>query len=285
MKFGAHSQMFLHDISEAPALPLARAAELGMNAIEINVGLPEDFPTAAVDSARRDTGLEVVLGVALPIQRNTISDDPAVRQAGIDHLRRCVDIAHELGARKICGGIHSANGTFVGRARTRAEWDRSVEALRIAADVATTADVLLTVEPVSRYSGYFLNTVDDAIALVEEVGSEHVRLQLDTWHMNIEETDTVDAFRRAGGLIGHVHAVENNRGIPGTGHVPWVEVFRALDEIGYDDLVVYEHFPLDLPLMAVRTHTWRDLGSSEAVCVEGTRNLKRMMAQAREVVA
>lgn len=278
MRFGAHSQMFVHDIAEDPHRTLRTVRSLGMDAIEINVGDLAGFPVAAVREAQAETGLEVILGVALPARRNTISDDRVIRLAGVDHLRACVDLAHEIGARKISGGLHSANGVFVGRARTAAEWEWSVEALRAAAASAEAAGVMLTVEPVSRYSGYFLNTAADALALVDDVDSPNVKVQLDTWHMNIEEPDPVDAIRLVGAKLGHFHAVESNRGVPGTGHVPWREVFRALDDIGYDDLLVYEHFPIALPQMAVRTHTWRDIASAEQVCVEGT----RLLTAARE---
>ncbi|WP_309066009.1 sugar phosphate isomerase/epimerase family protein [Microbacterium sp.] len=282
MRFGAHSQMFVHDIADRPAETVRTVAELGMDAIEINVGTPEAFPVPAIRAALDDSGLDVVLRVALPVERNTISEDTAVRRAGVEHLRRCIAIAEALGARKVCGGLHSANGAFVGRARTPQEWDRSVAALRAVAPAAEDAGVMLTVEPVSRYSGYFLNSADDAIALVEQVGSPAVRVQLDTWHMNIEEADTPEAIRRVGPLLGHFHAVESNRGIPGTGQVPWREVFRALRDVGYDDLLVYEHFPVELSAMATRTHTWRDLGGSREVCIEGTRNLRAALEEIEE---
>ncbi|GAA2180217.1 sugar phosphate isomerase/epimerase [Brooklawnia cerclae] len=274
MKYGAHSQMFVDDIAEDPAGVFRLVASYGLDAVEVHVARAEDFPADAVAEAAAETGLDVVLGTALGADRSTISDDPEVRARGIAHLEGCIRIAEKVGARKIAGGIHSANGVFVGRGRTDEEWNRSIEALRTVAPKAEAAGVLLTVEPVSRYSGYFLNTAADAIALVEAVGSSSVKVQLDTYHMNIEEADPAAAIRATGGLLGHFHAVENNRGVPGTGQVPWAAVFAALADIGYDDLMVYEHFPLDLPRMAVRTHTWRHLATSREVCIDGTANLK-----------
>lgn len=274
MRYGAHSQMFVDDIAEDPAGVFRRIAGYGLDAVEVHVARAEDFPTEAVASAAAETGLEVVLGTALSPNRSTISEDPATRARGVEHLLGCVRIAERVGATKIAGGIHSANGTFVGRARTSQEWERSIEALRSVAPAAEAAGVILTAEPVSRYSGYFLNTADDAIALVDAVGSANVKVQLDTYHMNIEEPDPAAAIRAVGSRLGHFHAVENNRGVPGTGQVPWLAVFAALAQIGYDGLMVYEHFPLDLPRMAVRTHTWRHIASSQEVCVQGTANLR-----------
>lgn len=274
MRFGAHSQMFVDDIAGDVDGVFDTVAGFGLQAIEINTPDAALFPLDAVRAATERTGLEVVIGTALGADKSTISEDEATRQRGIDHLRGCVEIAAALGGKRISGGLHSANGTFVGRGRTPEEWDRSVAALRAVAPDAEAADVTLTVEPVSRYSGYFLNTADDAIALIDEVGSSHVRIQLDTFHMNIEESDTPAAIRRVGSRLAHFHAVENNRGIPGTGQVPWRGVFAALDEVGYDGLIVFEHFPIELHRMAVRTHTWRPIASSAEVSVDGPRLLR-----------
>lgn len=266
MRFGAHSQMFVHDIREDVDGVFDAVAAFGLAAIEINTPDAKLFPLEEVRRAADRTGLDVVIGTALGADKSTIAGDAATRRRGVEHLLGCVEIAAALGAQRVSGGVHSANGSFQGRSRTAQEWDWSVAALREVAPVAEAADVTLTVEPVSRYSGYFLNTADDAIRLVDEVGSTHVRVQLDTFHMNIEEHDTPSAIRRVGSRLAHFHAVENNRGLPGTGQVPWPAVFAALRDVGYDGLIVFEHFPIELREMAVRTHTWRQIASSAEVC-------------------
>ncbi|MFG1951567.1 sugar phosphate isomerase/epimerase family protein [Micromonospora sp. NPDC048830] len=108
-------------------------------------------------------------------------------------------------------------------------------------------------------------------------GLPSVGVQLDTFHMNIEESDMAEAIRLAGPRLKHFHAVENNRGVPGTGQVPWADCFAALNEVGYDDLCVFEFFPVDLPVMARRTHTWRQVATSEEVAVGGKRRLSAFL--------
>ncbi|PSK67275.1 D-tagatose 3-epimerase [Micromonospora sp. MH33] len=277
MRFGAHSQMLVHDLDDDAMWIFERARDWGLDALELHVADPETFPADAVRRASAEHGIAVVLGTALNAHNSTVSDDAEVRAKGRRHLRGCVDIAVRVGAPKICGGLHSANGHFVGRGRTADEWKRSVSALREAGEYAGERGVTLTVEPVSRYSGYFLNTAADAVALVDEVGLPSVGVQLDTFHMNIEESHMAEAIRLAGPRLKHFHAVENNRGIPGTGQVPWVDCFTALSEVGYDDLCVFEFFPVDLPVMARRTHTWRPLATSEEVAVEGRRRLSALL--------
>lgn len=276
MRFGAHSQMFVHDIREDVDGVFDKVAGYGLAAIEINTPDSADFPIDEVGRAVDRTGLAVVIGTALSAGTSTISEDPATRRRGIEHLLGCVEIASALGGSRVSGGIHSANGFFSGHSRTAEEWKRSVAALKEVAPAAEAADVTLTVEPVSRYSGYLLNTADDAIRLVDEVGSSHVKVQLDTYHMNIEEEDTPAAIERVGARLAHFHAVENNRGLPGTGQVPWRRVFQALHSVGYDGLIVFEHFPVALREMAARTHTWRQIASSEEVCERAPQLLEEL---------
>lgn len=280
MRFGAHSQMFVHEFDDRSVHLFDDAEKWGLDLLEIHVGDPSAFPVAAVRSALASSPVSAVLGTALQQHNSPISDDESIRTKAWSHVQHCIDVAAEVGATKICGGLHSANGNFVGRARTSVEWDRSVEFLRRAGAYALERGVMLTVEPVSRYSGYFLNSAADGIALVDEVSSPAVRLQLDTWHMNIEEADSASSILAAGQRLQHVHLVESNRGIPGSGQVPWERIFRALKSIGYDDTCVFEFFPVTLPAMAVRTHTWRDLGTSLEVVTRGLQSMREHLAAA-----
>ena len=64
---------------------------------------------------------------------------------------------------------------------------------------------------VFRYEGYILNTCEEAIDFVDEIGSSHVKIMLDTFHMNIEEDNIAAAIRKAGKRLGHLHLGEQNR--------------------------------------------------------------------------
>ena len=66
---------------------------------------------------------------------------------------------------------------------------------------------------------------------MELIGSPAVGLMMDTFHANIEEKHLGKALEMAGDKLWHVHANENDRGIPGTGHVAWPEVGAALKKI------------------------------------------------------
>jgi D-psicose/D-tagatose/L-ribulose 3-epimerase len=109
-------------------------------------------------------------------------------------------------------------------------------------EVARDRGVKFCLEILNRFEGYLINTVEQGLRMLEEVDQPSVKLHLDTFHMNIEEPNLGDAIRKAGQALGHFHASENNRRRPGVGHIPWVDIRRALDDIDYDGWIVMESF-------------------------------------------
>jgi D-psicose/D-tagatose/L-ribulose 3-epimerase len=112
------------------------------------------------------------------------------------------------------------------------------EAIRTAEDLGLTYHV----EVVNRFEQFLLNTTEEAVGYVNEVGSPNLRILLDTYHMNIEEDSFEGAIRGAGPLLGHFHIGESNRKPPGRGRLPWREIGAALKEIRFAGWVVMEPF-------------------------------------------
>lgn len=95
-------------------------------------------------------------------------------------------------------------------------------------------------EPLNRYEDYLINTLADAVAAVEEVGSSAVAVIADTFHMAIEEADIGAAIRAAGPHIRHVQLGDTDRLEPGHGHYDWSETLNALEAIGYQGWLAME---------------------------------------------
>jgi D-psicose/D-tagatose/L-ribulose 3-epimerase len=135
--------------------------------------------------------------------------------------------------------------------------------------------VLLALEPLNRYETDLVNTAEQGLELCDEIGAGNVGLLLDTYHLNIEEKSVGDALRLAGERLIHVHACENDRGTPGTGHVPWGEVFGALRDIGYDRQVVIESFTPLVTEIARAVSLWRPLDAEgDTLAAGGLRCLR-----------
>jgi D-psicose/D-tagatose/L-ribulose 3-epimerase len=78
-----------------------------------------------------------------------------------------------------------------------------------------------------------------------------------------------------------MHVNENNRGIPGTGLVPFKEVFATLSEIGYEGPLVIESFDPNFEELVANCAIWRKLADSgEVLAIEGLANLKRLSTEA-----
>jgi D-psicose/D-tagatose/L-ribulose 3-epimerase len=119
-----------------------------------------------------------------------------------------------------------------------------------------------------------VNTVDQGLALCRDIAADNVGLMLDTFHMNIEEKNLPEAVRRAGSKILNFQASENDRGTPGSGHIDWLGIIRALRTIGYEGGIVVESFLPTVKEIARAVSLWRPVAQSmEVLASEGARFL------------
>jgi D-psicose/D-tagatose/L-ribulose 3-epimerase len=232
-------------------------AQLGYSGVELPVFDPGALDDVALRTALETAGLACTVSSALPSGASLL--DPAERPAGVRFLQDCIRVSAALGATILCGPLYSPVGQLTGKPRSEEEWANCVAGLRDVGRAAADAGVVVALEPLNRFETYFLNTAADARRLVEEVGSDFVGIHLDTFHMHIEEKDPAAAIVHSGPLLRHVHFSENDRGIPGTGQVPWSRVTAALAEAGYQGWIVFETFSNRVEALAAATAIWRPL--------------------------
>ncbi|HQE25449.1 MAG TPA: sugar phosphate isomerase/epimerase family protein [Candidatus Atribacteria bacterium] len=276
-KFGVDTFIWSEAFSEKDLWIIPKAKELGFEVLDIAISHPENFPTSLVKKKVEEVGIEVVTTTTLSEETNLISPDPDIRAQGVEHMKLLVDINVELGS-KITGGVnYAAWGYLPGRPRTEEEWEWSITAMREVAEYARgKSDLIIAVEPVNRFETHFLNIAEDAVRYCQEVGTGNVKVHLDSFHMIREETSFRGAVEVCGKeYLGYVHVCENNRGIPGTGLVPWREFFQALKDIGYNGPLVIESFDPGFEELNRQCAIWRKLAESgEELAVKGLKNLK-----------
>lgn len=276
-KFGVDTFIWSEAFSEKDLWIIPKAKELGFEVLDISISHPENFPTGLVKKKIEEVGIEVVTTTTLGENTNLISPDPDIRAQGIKHMKLLVDINVELGS-KITGGVnYAAWGYLPGRPRTEEEWNWSIAAMREVAEYAKKkSDLVIAVEPVNRFETHFLNIAEDAVRYCQEVGIGNVKVHLDSFHMIREETSFRGAVETCGKeYLGYVHVCESNRGIPGTGLVPWREFFQALKDIGYSGPLVIESFDPSFEELNRQCAIWRKLASSgEELAIKGLQNLK-----------
>jgi D-psicose/D-tagatose/L-ribulose 3-epimerase len=260
--------------SDADAGLAAHAAELGFDVLEVCIEDPALVHAETLRDAGAAAGIAYSVCGAFGPDRDLAAADPALRENALAYLRECVELAAAVGSPHICGPMYSA----VGKSRgddPRVEWRRSVDGLKRAAEHAAEHGVRLAVEPLNRYETDLVNTVEQGLQLCEDVGSDALGLLVDTYHVNIEEKSPGGAFRLAGDRLFHVHACENDRGTPGSGHVDWAGMVAALADIDYRGQIVIESFTPAVSSIARAVSLWRPLDAEgDALAAGGLRFLR-----------
>lgn len=203
---------------------------------------------------------------------------PEDQQRSIEYMMGCIDHMLVLGCPVLAGPIYSA----VGRAdavpdkEKKSQWKLVAKNLKKICKYAEKKGVIIAMEPLNRFETDFINTCDQALKMIADVGSPSLMVHLDTFHMNIEEKSLVKAIEKAGKLLAHFHASGSDRGTPGNDHVDWKGVAGALKRVGYQRDVVIESFTPDVKVIAKAASIWREMEPCKTdIAVEGVKFLKK----------
>lgn len=220
-------------------MPLAEVARrlraLEFDGVEL-LGDLSLYGAAEAGQILRDNGLEVFS--LTPADVDLAHPDPAVRGEAVDYYLRFVDFAAELGQPLVaCHGQVGRVKAISSQAEERAGF---VAAVRQVAMRAEAVGLRLVMEVLNRYEAHLLNTAAEAVAFIDDVGSDHLGILLDAYHMNIEEADPAWAIRCAGDRLWLYHAADSNRQGIGRGHTDWDAQMAALKDVGYRGPIVVE---------------------------------------------
>ena len=263
MKIGFNLLLWTTHVTEEH-FPLFDKLKLaGYDGVEVPVFEGDTAHFEKVSKVLKDNGLAATVVTVIPDEEhNPISGQARHREGAVEYLKWAIDCAQALGAEVLCGPFYQPLGVFSGKGPTQQEKQHGSEVHLKAAKYVEQADVKLAIESLNRFEGYFLNTVDEAADYTRCIGHRYLGVLCDTFHTNIEEKDPVGCIGRNIDQIKHVHICENDRGIPGTGHIDWPATFKALRSSGYDGWLTVEVFGRALPDLAAATRVWRDFFSS-----------------------
>jgi D-psicose/D-tagatose/L-ribulose 3-epimerase len=284
MRYGASTFIWVSPFSNKTLDLLYKAKAFGFDILEICVEDPDAIDAASIRAHADKAGVALTICGAFGPSRDLSSEDAAVRQNGLAYLKRCVDFAALLDSPFVSGPMYAAVGAaqMLDAPERAAQWARAVASLKTAAAYAAERSVKLAIEPLNRFETDLVNTVDQGLELVADVGAKNVGLLLDTFHMNIEEKDIPSAIRRADGHIVEFHACSNDRGTPGEDHLPWNAIADALHEVRYEGPVVIEAFTPEIKEIARAVSIWRPLAlSQDALARDGLQNLRTAFERAR----
>ena len=221
-----------------------RLARYGYKSIELS-GEPELYDTQEVRGLLGENGLSCWGVVSLMIEgRDLIHAEEAVRVSSIEYLNRCITMVKELDGFEMTI-VPSTVGKVAAMDTPEQEWAWAVEGLREVYGHAQREGVRLALEPLNRFETNFLNRAGQAMLLAAEVGPD-CGVCIDTFHLNIEEANLVEAIRSTRERLVDFHVADNNRMACGMGALDWPLIVNTLKEIGYDGALTVEFVaPLD----------------------------------------
>jgi len=221
------------------------AARDGFAAVEFF--FPYPYPAAELAARLEGHGLRLVFFNATPRQdpaERGIACLPGREREFRDGFLRALDYAAALE----CECLHVMSGLVPAGVDRRALHATYVENLAWAAGLAARSGRRVLIEPINPRDapGFFLTRQDEAHAIVREVGSPHLQVQMDLYHCQIVEGDLAARLRRyvPTGCVGHMQiAGVPDRHEPDTGEVNFPYLFELIDALGYDGWIGCEYHP------------------------------------------
>ena len=278
MKFGINTFLFCspfttNDISLFPTF-----RKWGFDSVEIAVENASDIDAVEVKKALDENNLICGSLCAAMGQGRDLRGTEEEQQGAIAYLKSLIDLMPILACPILVGPLYS----MVGRAEAVEEkqyalqWEIVVGHLKMLSEYAEKTGVQLAIEPLNRYETDFINTAEQAMKMVADVGSNALLVHLDSYHMNIEEKDPAQAIFLTGNKLGHFHACGSDRGTPGGDQTNWEKITAALSSINYNRSVVIESFTKDVKVIAKAASIWRQFEpSQESIAINGLKFLKQ----------
>lgn len=224
-----------------------KVKKLGFDVLEVNGGVLTTLSHEKLELLRavaNDNGISLSCCIGLTDDVDPSAVDPATRKRGIEYLNHIADSMVISGIQKLSGIIYSSwPGKIEPRGYSKEQIRKwSIESMKEAIKKAEDQNLFYHIEVVNRFEQFIINTAQEAVEYLNEVGSTHLKILLDTFHMNIEENSFHEAILTAGEHLGHFHIGENNRRPPGVGMIPWDNIFAALRDISYNQWIIMEPF-------------------------------------------
>lgn len=280
MRFGINTFLFTSPFTNASTRLFPKFKRWGFESVEIPIEDPSHIDPAHVKRELDRHGLVCGSVCACMGPDRDLRGTPEQQRTGLEYLRRLLEHMVVLECPSLIGPVYSAVGRAdaVPPAEQRQQWRTVVRNLKTICREAERLGKRICLEPLNRFETDFINTCDQALRMVRDVGSPALKVHLDTFHMNIEEKFQPDAIRKAGRLLGHFHACGCDRGTPGNDHIDWKGIAAALKAIRYDGDVVIESFTTDVKVIARAAAIWRRIEPTrDEIAVKGLKFLKRTL--------
>jgi D-psicose/D-tagatose/L-ribulose 3-epimerase len=280
MRLGINTFLFACPFHNQHTRYFPKFRKWGFQSVELAVADPADMNPAYVRHQLDEHGLVAATLCGAFGPGRDLRGTTEEQRTSVAYIKALIGQMEILGAKVLGGPLYSVVGRAEAEkpAAQRAQRKLVVKHLRHLAAYAGDRGITLAVEPLNRFETDFLNTCDQALDLVAEVGHPALKIHLDTFHMNIEEKDLGAAIRRCGPHLALLHASGCDRGTPGSDHIDWPGIAAALRAIRYQGDVVIESFTQDVEIIARAAAIWRRIEPTQnEIAVKGAKFLKRTL--------
>lgn len=178
-------------------------------------------------------------------KRRLLSHDKSILKYSEDYVLKCIKLCNYFGGKRInlclfSDPIYSFDITHrnVIAGEKNKALKNCVPLLSDLLKIAKAENVSLMIEPLNRYSTPYCCTYSDALQLIEKC--HDLELMLDTFHMNIEEDRFEETILNSQPSLSHVHFADNNRKMPGFGHIDFDTIIKTLKKISYSGKISFE---------------------------------------------
>ena len=255
-----------------------RAASAGFDHVVVPLRDHSVIDPDAIARTFEEYGITAVVSANLLPEADISSLDSEIRQRGMERHRASFRLARDMGAVHVGGITYSLFGK-ADRPASDESRKYSADALGTLAEEARPMGLRVAMELLNRYETNMLNTVDQGLAFLRIAGSDNLYLHLDTFHMNIEEVDMMQALKKALPHLAYFELDQNDRGPLDRGQIDFQPLLAFLKNADYDKLIGVEAFSnaVSGPDIVRGVSAWRDLfRSGDEIAASAARVLSRI---------
>ncbi len=280
MRFGINTFLFVSPFTTKSVNLFKTFKSWGSETIEIPIEDPSHIDPVKVKAALDKEGLVCGSACGCFGPDRDLRGTAEQQKNSMNYMKALIDQMVILDCPTLAGPIYSAVGRAdpVPSKEYRQQWKTVVKNIKEICKYAEDRNKQICVEALNRYETDFINTIDQLLELISDVGSPVLKIHYDTFHLNIEEKFQPQAIEKAGKLLGHLHACGCDRGTPGNDHIDWKGIAKALKKIKYNGDVVIESFTQDVKVIAKAASIWRKIEPNrQDIAIKGLEFLKKTL--------
>lgn len=218
-------------------------SEFNYDGIELSLLEPEKLDANQINEITQSYEMDIpAIGTGSTFIRFGFSlghHDVYLRKKSIERLDKYISFANEINSKVVIGLIR---GRYSNLSSLKREKLNIKTSLKLCCQIAENNDVILVFEPINRFEIDSYNTIAESVDLLEEIGSDNLRLLIDTFHTHLEEDPVLiwDYLPEIASSVAHIHLADCTRRAPGTGHFDFREFLNIFKDAGYNEYVSVE---------------------------------------------